>query len=129
MIGRFLILVLAMGLSVGCGDGGPKTYTVVGTVTYSGKPLETGTISFEDATAGAANSATIGKGGKYSLELPKGSYKVTLLPATEERVSEDGTKVEAMVDEKMFPRKYRTASTSGLSLEVSANSTLDVGMK
>lgn len=124
---------LAIGLMatcfVGCGDAGPQTFTVQGTVSSKDKPLETGTISFEDSTAGRANSATIGTGGKYAVKLPVGSYKVMLLPITKERVSADGTMEEGMVDENKFPRKYRTSDTSGLSLKVSDNANFDVEMK
>ncbi len=125
--------ILAIGLMAscfaGCGDGGPQTFTVQGTVTTKDKPLETGTISFEDSKAGRANSAMIGSGGKYSVKLPAGSYKVILLPITKERTSADGTMEEAMVDENKFPRKYRISDTSGLSLKVSDNASFDVEMK
>ncbi len=126
---RALALSLITGFFVGCGDGGPKTFTVDGTVKSADKPLETGTIAFEDSTSGIANSAKIGSKGAYSLKLPAGNYKVMLLPSTKERISEDGTKEEAMVDEKKFPRKYRSATTSGLSLKVSSNESLNVEMK
>ncbi len=126
-----IILVIGLFAScfVGCGDGGPQTFTIQGTVTSKEKPLETGTISFEDSTAGRANSAAIGTGGKYSVKLPTGNYKVMLLPITKERVSADGTMEEAMVDENKFPRKYRTTDTSGLSLKVSDSASFDVEMK
>lgn len=126
-----IILVIGLMAScfIGCGDGGPQTFTIQGTVTSKDKPLETGTISFEDSNVGRANSAAIGTGGKYSVRLPSGNYKVILLPMTKERVSADGTMEEAMVDENKFPRKYRTSDTSGLSLKVSADANFDVEMK
>ena len=125
----FLAIGLMASCFVGCGDGGPQTFTVQGTVTSKDKPLETGTISFEDSNAGKANSAAIASGGKYSVKLPAGNYKVMLLPITKERVSADGTMEEAMVDENKFPRKYRTSDTSGLSLRVSDNASFNVEMK
>ena len=125
----FLAIGLMASCFVGCGDGGPQTFTVNGTVTSKEKPLETGTISFEDSKAGRANSATIGSGGKYTVKLPTGNYKVMLLPITKERVSADGTMEEAMVDENKFPKKYRTSDTSGLSLKVSDNASFDVELK
>ena len=123
------VLAIVLTCIFGCGDGGPQTFNVQGTVLSKGKPLETGTISFEDSTAGRANSSAIGIGGKYSVRLPAGNYKVMLLPITKEQVAADGTKLEAMVDENMFPRKYRTSETSGLSLKVSDNVSFDVEMK
>jgi len=52
-----------------------------------------------------------------------------LLPITKERVSADGTREEAMVDENKFPRKYRTSDARGLSLKVSDNASFDAEMK
>jgi len=129
MFRYFLAMALIATCLVGCGSGGPKTFVVQGTVTSGTKPLETGTISFEDSATGVANSALIGSGGKYTVKLPVGSYKAMLLPITEERVSADGTMEQAMVDEKRFPRKYRISTSSGLSLEVFKNETFDVEMR
>jgi hypothetical protein len=46
-------LAAALVLLAGCGPGEPKYYHVSGTVTYAGKPIPKGTVSFEpDASKG-----------------------------------------------------------------------------
>jgi hypothetical protein len=48
-----LALAAGMVALAGCGQGAPKYYDVAGTVTYGGKPIPKGTVSFEpDPTTG-----------------------------------------------------------------------------
>ncbi len=83
MLGLPTFLVLA---SCGSDDGLGKRYPVSGTVTYNGKPLEKGDISFiaEDAKANIGASGKI-TDGTYSLSTggnddgaQAGKYKVTI---------------------------------------------------
>ena len=122
-----MVLTMLIGSTLGC-NSGVKTHPVRGTVTAQGQPLESGTICFEDTARGVGNSAELKAGGKYEVDLPEGSYGVFLYPAMEDRIAEDGTHEEAFVDEKKFPNKFRTAKTSGLSLNVPASTTLDVDL-
>lgn len=121
------VLIFALLVS-GCGPRGPEQFTVQGTVKSAGEPLSSGTICFEDAAAGSAASTTIAAAGTYTIELPKGNYKVFLLPSTEEKMTPEGMLDIVAVDEKKFPRRYRVSESSGLSLDVSADATLDVNM-
>lgn len=121
------VLILTLSI-VGCGPQGPEMFVVQGTVQSSGEPLSNGTICFEDSTAGITGSTAIAAEGKYSIELPKGNYKVFLLPSTEEKMTPEGMLDIVAVNEKKFPRKYRVSESSGISLDVSANATLDVNM-
>lgn len=121
------ILVLTLSLN-GCGPQGPEMYVVQGTVKSSGEPLSNGTICFEDSAAGVTGSSDIAAEGSYSINLPKGSYKVILLPSTEEKMTAEGMLDTVAVDEKKFPRKYRVSESSGISLDVSANATLAVNI-
>ena len=73
---------------VGCGDDGlPRRYPVYGTVTYKGKPVESGTITFtpRDLHNGRSAGGTI-KDGNYSLAslttddgAMAGHYKVSVI--------------------------------------------------
>ena len=70
-------------LSAGCGSSGPKTVTVEGTVTYQGKPIEKGDISFHpDATSNGFPSSGMIVQGAYRLTgksgLLPGSYNVRI---------------------------------------------------
>jgi major membrane immunogen (membrane-anchored lipoprotein) len=87
---RFLALLVGPALlvmaSCGADDGLGQRYPVSGTVTYNGKPLERGSISFvaEDAKSNIGASGTI-KDGAYTLSTggnddgaQAGKYKVTV---------------------------------------------------
>ena len=127
---KFLVLLVAIAgwmVATGC-DSGMKIHRIQGVVTSKGQPVESGTICFEDTARGVANSAEIQAGGNYEVDLPEGSYGVFLFPAMESRVAEDGTDEDVFVDEAKFPMKFRTAKSSGLSIKVPDNNTLDVSL-
>ena len=69
-------VLLASLLLAGCDEAGPARFDVSGTVTYDGKPLPAGRISFEpDASqdnTGPVGFATI-KDGRYQTEPGQGS--------------------------------------------------------
>lgn len=67
---RFLQLFAAIVIAslVGCGRSGPATYAIQGTVTFKGKPVPKGTVSFEPDV----NSGNRGRG--VALEIIDGKY-------------------------------------------------------
>ncbi len=75
----FLIGVILL-TSSGCGKKGPVVGNVRGVVTYQGKPLTVGNISFYPEEGGEPLVAAIGfKGGNYQMnEIPVGNYKVAI---------------------------------------------------
>src|SRR5438132_8043222 len=74
---RFTVLALAIGV-VGCGQktGAPAFANVSGTVTYNGKPLEKGQITF--ATDGRPPTMADIVDGKYTGQAMIGSNKVAI---------------------------------------------------
>ena len=73
MRARFLLLSLGLLACLGCGG----TATISGNVTYGGKPVERGRISFlplDDKGELDAKSAVIG------TDIAQGKYKVTEVP-------------------------------------------------
>jgi hypothetical protein len=73
---------LGLVLSAGCNSKSPTgRYTVSGTVTFQGKPLDQGTIEFAPEGGGAA-SGTVITGGAYTVPerqgLRPGSYQVRI---------------------------------------------------
>lgn len=81
----FALRLLAFGLLTavtlhGCGGGIPK-YTVTGTVTYEGKPIRAGTITFEPRE-GPVTQETMAfaviRDGKYEVEIVGGPHKVVI---------------------------------------------------
>ena len=76
-LARFTALAVAIGV-VGCGkdDGAPAYTNVSGTVTYNGKPLEKGIITF--STDGRPPSAMDVVDGKFAGQAMVGSNKVAV---------------------------------------------------
>jgi hypothetical protein len=67
------LLALATGISGGCGPSGPPRVEISGKVTWDGKPLETGTISFipDEGQTGPMAGAQIVQGG-YQIRADQG---------------------------------------------------------
>jgi len=68
----FLVLLVALGLS-GCGASG----TVSGKVSYNGKNLKGGTVTFISSQGKASASTNINEDGTYTIDnVPAGDVKV-----------------------------------------------------
>jgi hypothetical protein len=137
------LAVTSVLLIPGCGDdsGLAKRYSVSGTVTYQGKNVEKGTITFKpDDPAGRTASGDI-KDGSYSLTtatpgdgaLP-GKYKISIVA-----VDVDTTELKAIAKggqfhhdkafgkanknaKQLVPPKFGAFETSGLTFEVKTGS-------
>lgn len=113
----FALLLVAV---AGCGTSGPEMGDVKGTVTYKGKPLTTGTITFVPETDGLPTAfAEIQPDGTYVAKtrdfgngVPIGKHRVMIIA-----VKDHGP--EAPV-EAILPVKYSSDSQSGLTAEVKA---------
>jgi hypothetical protein len=121
---RLLIaLILTSALAAGCGDSRGRV-PVTGTVTFDGKPLESGNIRF-GGDQGAAGAGSI-VNGKFSLSetasqdgvLP-GKYEVLIASWIEERgsVRKDGSFSPGIT---RIPLIYLDPAKSGLTAEVKA---------
>ncbi len=73
----FMISVLL----AGCGGEPPKA-TVTGKVTYKGKTLTMGTVTFMGDGTTALASAAISPEGKYTIKIVPGPVKITVLVPT-----------------------------------------------
>jgi hypothetical protein len=129
--GRVLTLALAasaMALApLGCG-GGPEMAGVSGRVTYNGKPVSKGTISFVSTDPDRPNATgQLDANGRYRLQTHEpgdgarlGDYDVTIYTHQEERlqyVPKTPQKVE-----RLTPEKYENPKTSGLKRTVKSGS-------
>lgn len=117
----------------GCGDSGPTTVSVRGTVTFEGKPLDGGSITFQpiQVADGAPMRPAVGEiepDGTYTLTtfkkgdgVPPGEYAVAITsligapPASE--WEEAPPKRESRI-----PLKYNQTDKSGLTASVPADS-------
>jgi hypothetical protein len=100
-------------VAIGCGPSPPKDAdrtTVSGTVTFAGKPLPAGDLTFESIATQKATPAAI-KQGKYSTDrVPLGECRVSISTMSVQYL--DASSYVAI------PAKYGDSATSGLKIDV-----------
>lgn len=111
---RWCLGLVAVVVAGGCAPkpewGGP----VSGAVTFEGKPLKSGAVTFVGATGHARNAEIVD--GKYQIDAPPfGECKITVLTAPE--VDETG-KVKPGGGYVELPARYAKANDSGLAFTV-----------
>jgi hypothetical protein len=121
--GVCLVMLAALALTpVGCGKAGMSS--VSGTVTYNGKPVPKGVITFVAGSPEGRNATgQLDQNGKYRLQTEEpgdgaqvGNYDVTIY-AHDEVILDYKPKVP--VEPKILaPTKYESPKTSGLKREV-----------
>src|SRR5437762_6668873 len=67
---------LAFVLLTGCGDG--KKALIYGIALYDGKPVDSGTITFQPAEATGNPAAAVVAEGKFAVYLIPGKYKLSV---------------------------------------------------
>lgn len=114
------VLVAALLGLVGCGHDGPEMGQVSGVVTYKGKPVPVGTITFipeieslpvayaEIQPDGAYRAATK----EYGAGVPIGKHRVMIMA-----VEHPGPEIPFIAH---LPMKFSSDQTSGLSANVQA---------
>jgi len=135
---------------LGCGDDGlPRRYSVSGTVTYLGKPVASGTITFHPADQKGHSAGGTVTDGKFNLSslgnedgAVPGHYKVTV--ASQKQSLRDGAdpKLKLMLEkaqatggvpippqvkkqlktEHLVPEKYARPETTDLTADVKEQS-------
>jgi hypothetical protein len=106
--------------AIGCG-GNQNEGEVSGTVTYQGKPLPIGTVSFlGSSNQGLASSAIYGGKYKMPVKVPVGLVKITVTtPRNRPKIvlkfnNPSGNPVSVIA----IPAKYGSADQSGLTYTV-----------
>ncbi len=130
-LAALLVLVAAFG----CGKrAGPTLYSVTGTVTYKGQPLEGANVVFRAVSGTASGAGRTRANGQYEISsqwgkgLPEGDYLVTVtkfretVPQDEEPAGPAGGEpdVDMPTPKSLVPMKYAVAETSGLKATVKA---------
>lgn len=114
----------------GCGARGPEMGAVVGKITYKGKPVPSGTITFVPETAGLPTGyGQIGQDGTYEgyteefgKGVPVGKHRIMIMA-----VQDNGPEAAAVA---LLPFKYGSDRQSGLTAEVAAGAnTVDFELK
>lgn len=103
---RFSLFCLGLGLVVGCSGSG-ATGEVSGAVSYDGKPIESGSITFMPADGnGPTAGGTIANGTYTASKVPIGKSRVRIsgVKGKMVRMYEDGPTVQS--SEEILPEKY-----------------------
>jgi hypothetical protein len=123
--------VLAVGFC-GCADSGPKRYAVSGMVTWQGKPLDHGSITFlaEDPSLGSGGGDMI-QDGRYSIPakqgLLPGRYKVSISSADprDKAPDPDSPPGYLPVSKDRIAPKYNTKTTLTADVTPQGQNTFD----
>ncbi|NBV46766.1 MAG: carboxypeptidase regulatory-like domain-containing protein [Planctomycetia bacterium] len=142
MIRRVFTLgvVAGLGLAVGCGkaaDTRPKRVPFSGKVTLDGTPIEGATVVLapESGSGAAASGMTNAEGvcafttyesrdgavpGRYLVTVAKTEFPEGRALTADDPSYDPSTAVAAVVkgSKELLPAKYKTAKTSGLTVEV-----------
>jgi hypothetical protein len=116
----------------GC-DRGPATGEVSGKVTFQGKPVAEGTVTFLNPTEGGAHEAQIEKDGKYAIQggAVVGEYVVEIKPLVVIVDTDPGKSPPAPVEKPApdIPKKYRMQGTKPFTATVkSGKNEIDFAM-
>jgi hypothetical protein len=123
------LVAAAMALTpMACGRSGPEMAAVSGTVTYKGKPVPKGTVSFVSPDPSRRNATgQLDATGYYRLQTEEpgdgaepGEYAVTLY-SHDEKVVDYKPKVPIKV-ERLIPEKYENPKISDLKRTVKRGS-------
>jgi hypothetical protein len=114
------LAIICLTASSGCGSSAPPgRVTTAGTVSVAGEPIPDGEIRFEAITDGLGGGSTqIGSGGRFSLFLRPGSYRVGIV-SVEGGVSPAGVSGADPVKLRV-PARYANPASSGLEYTIDA---------
>lgn len=120
-----LTLVMFMGTALvpttGCSDPGSE---LTGTVTFNGKPLTGGKVTFFHPTQPGRNvSAYIQPNGSYKiLAVPRGDNKVTVVALPPRKKDRTGKEAKGRMKVPPVPEKYTDPATTTLVVTVTSGS-------
>lgn len=121
---------VALALAAGCGQGGPATAPVVGTVTLDGRPLAGALVLFQPSQGVPARGITDDDGGFSLTTFASGDgalvgpHRVAVSKFTISGVQADASGVSGPVapggvkQTWITPQKYASPAESGLEVEV-----------
>ena len=114
-------------IASGCGSGGPEMVRVRGKVTYQGKAVEKGVISFHPTSGAPAAPAhgKIGPDGSYELQTQNpgdgavvGDYQVAVNGIDPDQMNNELPGAPAPVQKSALPKQYEKPESSGLTKKV-----------
>lgn len=128
----FAACAVMLGMLAGCGRG-ERLGEVGGRVTLDGTPLTDVTVMFASGGLGVARMASVDASGSYAMKthavagLPPGRYGVSIVPGLVTNPLAGGRPPlqglpgkQGVREERRIPKRYQSAETSGISIEVRA---------
>ncbi len=118
-------VAFALVIASGCGESGPKTVTITGTVSLDGTPIPEGDILFRDAAGNAGSCAAKITNGAYEMDSTLGAKKVEIRAMREVpgKMDESNPGESVPMQEMYIPKKYNTESE--LTADVSESGQVD----
>lgn len=135
-LARLLVLACMAVAPLACGSTGPGMAPVSGKVTYNGKPVPKGSVTFASTTQGGRNATgQLDANGFYKLQTENpgdgaliGDYLVTIYAHDEPIL--DYIPKKPIPPKILTPTKYEKPETSGLKATVkSGSNTFDFELK
>lgn len=117
-------VAVAMCLTVGCSQSSQGT-TIRGTVTFSGKPLERGTLLFNptDKTL-SATRAEIQQDGSYELVAAPGDYQIIVTAFSSDPPTVAPDHPDYVRPKSVIPTKYNALQTTPLKQTIPPQDTV-----
>ena len=119
---------------VGCGseDTGPELYTVKGTVTFDGSPVEEGRIQFRKAEGDQKAYSTEIKAGNYSVQMEAGKATVEITasrPKPGEFDTSNPDDPPQPIGEMYIPAQYNSETTLTADIKPSSDNSIPFELK
>jgi hypothetical protein len=107
LLGGAALLSAALLGIVGCSSE-PKQVEIAGSVTLDNQPVQTGLIRFDPIDGENPSAEAMIEGGRYSVPLSLGKYKVFISSQKVTKMKRDvpGPGAEAEVTEEAIPARY-----------------------
>jgi len=117
----FFVLVFLVMMEFGCSTG-PRTGEVKGKVTFEGKPVTEGLVTFLNPKEGGAAEAEISKDGAFAVKIDVvvGDYLVVITPHMHIVDTDPGKSPPSPVEKPAanIPQKYRQQGSTTLKAKV-----------
>lgn len=110
--GFTLAAALLAGFLAGCGDSGPVTYPVTGTVTLDGQPIKEGEIAFRDTEGTVPSAGGPITDGEFSFESQPASMRVEITARREipGKFDSPAPGIKVPVTKQFIPPRYNMES-------------------
>jgi hypothetical protein len=138
---RLAFCLTAVTTFVGCGDTGPSTHPVTGTLTIGGQPTADVLVTFEpldgslmkaSGRTSADGTYTLYSGTQGTPGAQAGSYKVTLQPqqSSDDSAYTSSGNTQPQLSDSNIPPEYASAETTPQTAEVTSGSnSIDIDVK